>query len=159
MIRKKICLTLVIMIFSGCGVSSKDKKVLPPPPPEPTRIELEIEAAGHLNPNPEGRTSPLVLRIYQLKTKADFDEADFFSLYEKDASVLGDALISREEITLKPDEKRTFKFEPHEDTRTIGVFGAFRNYEEAIWRVTAAVQPNTVNFLKVNINGTTIKIP
>ena len=158
--RKNVCLILVILLLSGCGLMSKDKKVQPPPPPppEPTRIVLEIEAAGDINPDPEGRSSPLVLRIFQLKSKAAFNGADFFSLYEKDESVLGGDLIRKEEVTLKPNERRTLKFEAHQDTRTIGVFGTFRNYEEAIWRAAAAVQPNTVNLLNVYVSGTTINI-
>ena len=75
----------------------------PPPAPEPTRVVLEFEATGNINPNSEGRASPLVVRIYRLKSYSVFEDADFFSLYEKADDALGGELIDKEEILLNPN--------------------------------------------------------
>ena len=79
--HKGLILICVILMISACGMFKKKK---PPPPPEPTRVVLEFEAAGDINPNAEGRASPLVVRIYQLKSYSAFRKADFFSLYDND---------------------------------------------------------------------------
>ena len=82
MMKKALILICIIMLVSACNPFKKKK---PPPPPEPTRVVLEFEAAGDINPNSEGRASPVVLRIYRLESYSVFEDADFFSLYEKDS--------------------------------------------------------------------------
>ena len=66
---------------------------------------VQFEASGDLNPNAEGRASPLVVRIYELKSFSIFKNADFMSLYEKDDQVLGRELVNKEErgILLKAE--------------------------------------------------------
>ena len=163
--RKKnlVIFILLLLLLPGCGMfSKKEEKPAPPTPPpapqEPTRVVLEIEAAGDINPDRQGRPSPLVLRIFQLRSDAAFNSADFFSLYEKDSSVLGSDLIRKEEITLKPNGKQTLFFEPGADTRAVGVFGAFRRYEQATWRASVTVLPNKFYLLHIYVSGTTITI-
>ena len=90
---------------------------------------IEFEAAGDINPNGEGRASPLGVRIYQLKSYSVFGKADFFSLYDNDEQVLGGELVKKQEILLKPNEKRTVFFETEDDTQTIGLLGVFIDYE------------------------------
>ena len=161
MMYRNVCLVVIILLLFGCGMFSKKEKAPPappPPPPEPTRVVLEIEAAGDINPDLQGRPSPLILRIFQLKSDAAFNGADFFSLYEKDDSVLGSDLIRKEEITLKPNDKKTLFFEPSADARVVGVFGAFRNYGQAQWRASITVLPNKFYQLHIYVSGTTINI-
>ena len=155
MMKKGLVLIGVMLMVTACGLFGKDK---PPPPPEPTRVVLEFEAAGDINPNAEGRASPLVLRIYRLKSYSDFGDADFFSLYEKDDEVLGGELINKEEILLNPNEKRTVFFEASDDIRTVGIFGVFRAYEQGQWKAAAGVQQNKTNIINVFVSGTKLTI-
>ena len=148
-------IVFVLMMSSGCGFF---KKKQPPPQPEPTRIVLKFEAAGDINPNAEGRASPLVLRIYQLKSYSIFEDADFFTLYEKDNQVMGSELVGKEEILMKPNQNRTVFYETSDDTRTIGVLGAFRDYENAQWKVAAGIQPHKTNVVNIYISGTKLNI-
>lgn len=157
--KKGLVLVCVIMMVSACGLFKKDKPPsLSPSPPEPTRVVLEFEAAGDINPNADGRASPLVLRIYRLKSYLVFEDADFFSLYEKDDEVLGGELVNKEEILLKPNEKRTVFFEASDDIRTIGIFGVFRAYEQGQWKATTGVQQNKTNIINVFVSGTKLTI-
>ena len=110
--KKALLLVCVLLLVSACGLFKKDK---PPPPPEPTCVALQFEAAGNINPNSEGRSFPLFLRIYQLKSYSKFEDADFFSLYEKDDEVLGKELVNKEEILLKPNERRTVFYDKVSD--------------------------------------------
>ena len=143
MIKKGLVLICVILMVAACNPFKKKK---PPPPPEPTRVVLEFEAAGNINPNPEGRASP------------KFEDADFFALYEKDEEVLGGELVNKEEILLKPNEKRTVFYETTDDTRTIGVIGAFRDYEQSQWKAAAGVQENKTNVINIYVNGNKLTI-
>ena len=155
MIKKIFVFICVILMVAACNPFKKKK---PPPPPEPTRVVLEFEAAGNINPNPEGRASPLVLRIYQLKSYSKFEDADFFALYEKDEEVLGGELVNKEEILLKPNEKRTVFYETSDDTRTIGVIGAFRDHEQSQWKAAAGVKENKTNVIGISVNGNNLTV-
>jgi type VI secretion system protein VasD len=155
MMKKGLVWICVILMVAACNPFKKKK---PPPPPEPTRVVLEFEAAGDINPNPEGRASPLILRIYQLKSYSKFKNAEFFALYEKDDEVLGGELIRKEEIMLKPDEKRTVFYETTDDTRTIGVIGAFMDYEQSQWKAAAGVKKNKTNVINISVNGTKLTV-
>lgn len=148
--RKRLFLLCAVMMLAGCGFFKKEK---PPQLPELTRVVLEFEAAGDINPNAEGRASPLVLRIYQLKSYSVFKNADFFSLYDKEDQVLARELVNKEEILLKPNEKRTVFFVAAADTQTIGVLGLFINSERTQWKVAASVQPNKTSVIHIYVSG------
>ena len=154
--KKALLLVCVLLLVSACGLFKKDK---PPPPPEPTCVALQFEAAGNINPNSEGRSFPLFLRIYQLKSYSKFEDADFFSLYEKDDEVFGKELVNKEEILLKPNERRTvFYNEVSDDIHTIGIYGLFRIYEQAQWKAATGIQKNKNNVIKIYVSGTKLVI-
>ncbi len=154
--KKGIILVCVMLLVSACSFFKKDKLS---PPPEPTRIALKFETAGDINPDYNGLASPLLLRIYQLKSYSEFKDADYFSLDEKDEQFLGKDLMKKEEILLRPNEKRTvFYEEVSDDIRTIGIFGAFRDYEQAQWKAAASVQKNRTNIIKIYVSGTKLTI-
>jgi type VI secretion system protein VasD len=148
---------LVLLLITACG--AKETPPPPAPPPEPpTSVILEIETAGDINPNPMGRPSPLVLRIYQLKSPAGFEKADFMSLYEKEEAVLGRDLIKKEEIMLKVQEMQTIPIEVENDTGALGLMAVFRNYEQSQWKAAAAIIRHQPNRMSVHISGNTLTV-
>ena len=81
-----------------------------PPPPAAARagsLAINIAASAGINPNTNNRPSPVVVRLYELKASAQFEAADFLSLYEKDQAVLGADIVTRDEFVLAPGEKKT----------------------------------------------------
>src|SRR5262249_28424185 len=72
----------------------------------PGIVELTITAADDINPDAAGRASPVVLRIYQLAAGTQFQAADFFQLFEKEAPTLGPDLVAREEVIVAPSDSR-----------------------------------------------------
>lgn len=126
-----VCLASAAMLTTA-GCSSA---------PKPTAVNGHIEAAAGLNPSVSQRPSPLLLRIYELKSAAAFNQADFMSLYQADQAALGAELITREEVMLQPGETRPFAKKLSVETRFIGVVAAYRNLELASWRSITAVQP------------------
>lgn len=57
-----------------------------------------------LFPNGNGRPSPIVVRLFELKHPVTFENADFFSLYERAKETLAPDLVASEEIELRPGE-------------------------------------------------------
>ena len=98
------------------------------------KVKGEISASADLNPDYRGRPSPVVLILFQLGAADAFRNADFFSLYDPSAAVLGGDLIDRSQMMLQPGEMRPFEAEFSEDARYIGVIAAFRDIEHAEWR-------------------------
>jgi type VI secretion system protein VasD len=109
--------------------------------PKVTTVNGSIDAATGLNPSVTQRPSPLMLRVYELKSDATFNQADFMSLYQSDQATLGADLVAKEEMMLQPGESRPYARKLSAETRFVGVVAAYRNLEQATWRSIAAVQP------------------
>ena len=114
----------VALALAGCAT----------PPPKPTQVAATIQASDRVNPSSSQRPSPLLLRVYELKTAAAFNAADFMSLYQRDKAELGADLVAKEEFVLAPGESKNFAKTLAPDTRFLGVVAAFRDVEHARWR-------------------------
>jgi type VI secretion system protein VasD len=112
---------LGIVLATGCASS-------------PPLLEGLVNANAATNPDANGRPSPIVVRVYELKSLAGFGSADFFSLFEKEAETLGGDLVGREEYGLRPGESRPYRRQLQPDTKFIGVVAAFRDLENSAWR-------------------------
>lgn len=108
-----------------------------------------IYTAENINPDYSGRPSPLVVRIYQLKTANEFSKTDYFSLFEKEQETIGEDLLQREEIELQPEKSMLYSRKLNPDTRFIGIAAAFRDIEQAKWR-TVVVMPQKFHHLYRN---------
>src|SRR5262245_37702072 len=100
------------MLASGACAKAPPPAALPPitiaaPPESKTKASMTLAASADTNPDSSGRPSPVVVRVYQLKTDAAFKGAEFFALYDDDQKVLGQELISRDEFVLGPSERKT----------------------------------------------------
>lgn len=129
---------LVALALAGCASA-----------PKPTQLAATLQASESVNPSSSERPSPLLLRVYELKTAAAFNAADFMSLYQRDKAELGADLVAKEEFTLAPGESRKFARTLAPDTRFLGVVAAFRDVEHARWRSIVAVQPGKMHTLVI----------
>ncbi len=117
------CVALLLAITAGVPVHAAK-----------VNVKGEIRAAADLNPDSEGRPSPVVLMIFQLKAPESFRNADFFSLYAPDAAVLGADLVERSQILVRPGSAVPLETEFDEEARYVGFVAAFRDIENAQWR-------------------------
>ena len=122
----------VALLLSACGSA----------PPKPASVTGTVEASAQVNPSASKRPSPILIRVYELKSVATFNGADFMSLYQRDQAELGGDLLAKEEFVLNPGEIKTFAKTLAPDTRFIGVVAAYRDLEHAKWRTVVSVQPN-----------------
>ena len=110
--------------------------------PKPAQVTGTIQASAQVNPSASKRPSPLLLRVYELKSVAIFNAADFMSLYQRDQAELAADLIGKEEFVLAPGESKAFVKVLGPETRFLGVVAAFRDLEHAKWRSVVAIKPN-----------------
>lgn len=124
----------------------------------PTKINAQLLAAFDINPDANERPSPLVVRIYELKSNNTFDSADFFKLYDEEKATLGGDLISREEFEFSPGEGRKIIHKAHNQSRYFGVIAAYRNIDKSRWRASTALKLNSKNSLIIKIGKQSINI-
>jgi type VI secretion system protein VasD len=122
-----VALLLLLSTLTGCSSVST--------------IKASLQADEDLNPDLNGRPSPLVVRLYELKSLSVFNRADFFNLFEQDVALLGDELQMRDEFAFQPGEHRSLERDLRTDTRYLGILGAYRNIESARWRNSIEVEP------------------
>ncbi|MGB0129437.1 MAG: type VI secretion system lipoprotein TssJ [Rhodocyclaceae bacterium] len=130
----------------------------PPKPPPPTIVQASVEVAPNVNPDSRGRASPIVVKVFELKTLATFNSADFFSLFEKDKDALGAELLARDELQLKPKDSRKFERTMQPDTRYVGVIAGFRDLERANWRAAVAVPLQQTTPVTIRVDARSISI-
>jgi type VI secretion system protein VasD len=154
----KLVLTLVFVstFISLCLSTTACKS--PPPPPPPTAVKVNVAVLAAANPDSNGRPSPILVRVYELKSTAAFDSADFFTLYGKDQATLGADLNAKSEFLLRPGESKGFEQNVQQGTKFIAVVAAYRDIEHSRWRATAPVPPNKTTPLAVKVGAADVSI-
>jgi len=131
---------LLVAVAAGCGTK----------PPPPTEVTGTLQAAANVNPSASRRPSPLLVRVYELKSVTAFNNADFVSLYQRDQAELGAEMVGREEVILNPGDSRPINKLSAPETRFVGVFAAYRDLDHAKWRGVLAIQPGQKQRILIN---------
>ncbi|MEE1924025.1 type VI secretion system lipoprotein TssJ [Pseudomonas sp. 148P] len=126
-------LALGSLLLGGCSALSPYSSV--------TKLDLTLSAAADLNPDLHGRPSPVVLRLLELKHPVAFENADFFSLYQRADSVLAADLTSVEELELSPGKQVRLKLSVRPTSAYVAVLAAYRDLPETRWRQVIPLTP------------------
>jgi type VI secretion system protein VasD len=156
LLRRALCVALALGA-GGVGIVACSSPPKPPPPKPPLLLAINIVAGAQLNPDARMRPSPVVVRVYELKSAAQFNSADFLSLYDKDQSVLGGDVVTREEFVLRPGEKKAINKLLPAETKFIGVVAAFRELDSARWRGVVPIAPNKDNTMTISLDSVSIQ--
>ncbi|MEE4330657.1 MAG: type VI secretion system lipoprotein TssJ [Wenzhouxiangella sp.] len=135
-----LILASALLFLSGCA---RDRT------PPPTTVSVTLTAAADVNPDRNGRASPLMVRIYELRSAGVFENSDFFTLLEQDRAVLGSDQIARWEYQLEPGESMNLDATFQMGSGFVGVVAAYRDIAHARWRAIEPVEPNSVNEMEV----------
>lgn len=129
-------------------------------PPLPVTVAIEAGAAASVNPDAEGRPSPVAVRIYQLAEDGAFSRAELSALWDREAEVLAAASVARHDLLLAPGGRGAVRFELDPRVRAIGVAAAFRDFRNARWRTSVAVpekpEPGSTIRLMVTVDGLSV---
>ena len=149
--RRAIAAALMLWtVFVALGCST-------PPPPKPKVLTVEVQAAANVNPDARGRPSPVVVRVYELKSAAPFETADFVSLYEKDQTLLGAEIVVRDEFVLSPGESKSIRRDAG-DSKFLAVMAAFRDLERARWRAVSPLVVGKDNAFAVRLESSMLQL-
>ncbi len=125
--RRMLMLLPAALLLSRCGPEVK-------PPPV---LTLMISGSPDQNPDINGATSPVAVRIYQLTGTAKFERGDVFALTEREQQTLGTDDVGSQEFVIAPNEKRTVTMELKPQVQAIGVVALYRDVDRAQWRANA----------------------
>jgi len=129
------CFVFLAFVLSGCcTLVCESCTLLESKPNTEVLLQANITVSENSNPDSDGRPSPIMIRIYQLKSASRFENADFPSLYDNDEMVLGSDLLFKEEMDAHPGIKIPFERKLQGTARYLGIMVAFRDFEHATWR-------------------------
>ena len=142
----------VALAAVSCGKTPPPPAIPDAPPPISVTIAaapdakikavMTLTASADINPDANGRPSPIVVRVYQLRTDEAFTKAEFFDLFDDEQKVLGEGRISSNEYLLAPMERRPIEITVAGETRFVGAIAAFRDIRNAQWRGIVAAPRN-----------------
>jgi len=110
---------------------------------ESIQLNVSLQAVTDLNPDLKSRPSPIIVRVYELKSDATFNQADFFSLQNNDRATLTEDLLARDEFILRPGDNLKISRKAHPQIGAVGVLAAFRDLPHATWRATFRLPPSS----------------
>lgn len=141
-------------IASGLGEAVLDKVF----EPGPTKIEAGVSASEDVNPDFEGKASPIEVRFYELKSESPFNEASFWALYENDTEQLGGDVRDFDRKQLRPGEDFEFERDLQQGSRFVGVIAAYQDIDNATWRAIADLEEEGTTELNIKLERLSISI-
>lgn len=150
------CAPLIAALWlDGCAKAP----VIEPPPP-PAMLDIAVRASPAVNPDAEGRPSPVMLRIYQLQDATAFRKATLSELWGSEPALLGAALVAQREFALRPGESARASMELPANVQQLGVAAAFRDFRSGTWRAVADVpqptKPGSKQILTVALDADSV---
>lgn len=120
------------------------------------RITMEVASQPNVNPDSSGRPSPIIVKMYEMRSDMAFRQGDFQMLFMEPMKVLGANLVAMDELLFVPGEARTVEYAPMPETRYVGVLAGFRQMERAKLRAVLPVDPEKKNLIRLELNDTSM---
>lgn len=120
-LMKGLCLLMLLSLTACSWITGKP------------HADLTFKSAQYLNPDIDGRPSPVVIAIYQLKSAYTFQQADAASLMTDSAKILGNDLIDKNIVEIRPNSTETIKQSVDPDTQYLGIVAEYRSATSESW--------------------------
>jgi len=131
-IKALVVLWLSLSVLAGC------QAVYATFPPS---TKLHFRVAQDINPDLDGRPSPVIIKVYELASKTVFENQDFFALYDNQEVILRTDLLKKDELVFEPGQRTEYRMALQPATRAVAVVVAYRDIEGARWRAVVDVKP------------------
>jgi len=117
-----------MVLLSSCGGAPKRENV-----------GLQISATADVNPDLQGRPSPIILHVLELNSEEQFNRLDYMSLTQSSGAALGPDLLGKTRLVLSPGDNRNLPLELNPQTTFIGLVAGYRDIDNAAWRTSVPV--------------------
>lgn len=141
---------VALLVFSLCACQTTRRTLN-----FDTSLALSVDIENDVNPDSDGRASPLVVRVFMLADDRQFSREDFLNLYENAESRLGKDLVDT--VILKefaPGEQRMEHLELSSEVRYIGLLAEFVQYQQAEALMLLPITDHKKNEYAITLTGT-----
>ncbi len=147
----KLAMLIFFVFLSGCAGKLLEDS--------PGTLVVNISTSADMNPDHNGRPSPIVLYFYNLKSDNAFSNAQFFDLYEDSQKTLGGDYISQQEVEIAPGKNIQFNTNILTlDTNYVGILAAYRDLDNAVWQGIIETPINKQTVVQVTLNKLSLSI-
>ena len=123
-----ILMATIMVFLSSCGGAPKRENVA-----------LQISATADVNPDLQGRPSPIILHVLELNSEEQFNRLDYMSLTQSSGAALGPDLLGKTRLTLSPGDSRQLPLELNPQTTFVGLVAGYRDIDNASWRTSIPI--------------------
>jgi type VI secretion system protein VasD len=155
---RTLLFSCLFAVSAGCSYLPQPVvKVITESAPE-VPLALSILVDPQVNPDLNGRPSPMVLRVYQLKRDLQFRSSDFFSLYDNDIKVLSGDLVGRDEYVLNPGQVLEIELGLNQGVRHLAFLAAFSDLDNAVAKLTTVVDAEDPEPLRLLLTASRMRL-
>ena len=111
----------------------------------PVNKTLSVRAGPNVNQYNDA-SNPVVIRLYQLSTRSEFESAAFFEIFDNTSPELAGVVLDRRSLSpLFPGETRLVAFDLMPDAFFLGVFAEFADFERQNFRATVPIDADRLD--------------
>ncbi|MFJ3525613.1 type VI secretion system lipoprotein TssJ [Pseudomonas sp. NPDC090203] len=157
MFRRLVLAAGMVLSLVSCS-----KNAGPPQPvdktADTTAVALRFNAAAELNPGVTGESTPVRVRIYELKNAAGFLRTDYFALADRAQAALGPDLVDQDEVLLHPGQRTHIERALSPATRHVGLVVGYREIDQAQWRTVLTVSAQKTAEFQVDLRARAVSV-
>ena len=119
--------------------------------PKRENLEVQIAATADVNPDMQGRPSPIILHVLELSSTEQFNRLDYMSLTSPSGAAMGPDLLGKTQMVLQPGENKPIPMELNPLTTAIGLVAGYRDIDNATWRTVVPVTQGATKGINVTL--------
>jgi type VI secretion system protein VasD len=135
-----VTVTTVLLLSACAGAPKKEK------------LGLSINATADVNPDMQGRPSPVILYIFELNSVEQFNGLDYVGLTQPSGAALGTSLLAKKQEILQPGTSSELPLELDPQTTIIGLVAGYRDIDNATWRTSVPINQGKTKQLSITLN-------
>ena len=139
-----LCIGLCFLM-GGCSSSPKSLPL--------SKLTILFQSTPNLNPDINGRPSPVDIRIYQLKQTSTFSQSKFFDLYNHSQSVLGRDLVEEHSFEVRPRRNKKIDINLEKEAKYLGFLVAYYDINQAKWKDVLVVSELERDTMTLSLNS------
>ena len=124
--------------------------------PKKETMDMQVTATVDVNPDMQGRPSPIILHIMELSSDEQFSRLDYMGLTQPSGAGLGTDLLGKNQLVLQPGDTKALPMELNPMTSAIGLVAGYRDIDNAAWRKVIPITQGSTKGISITLEQTQI---